>query len=40
MLACKYMDRSNSAAVQAAKRSAGVAPEMNLGIPLQTGNES
>ena len=35
----KYVDRNGSATMQAAKRLAGVAPEVNLRIPLHTGEE-
>ena len=34
------MDENGSAAMLAAKRSAGVAPEVNLRIPLCTGKEA
>ena len=34
MLVSKYMDCNDSAAMLAAKRSAGVAPEVNLRISL------
>ena len=39
MLVCKHVDQYGSAAILAAKRSAGVAPEVNLRIPLHTGDE-
>ena len=32
MLACEYVGENGSAAMLAAKRSAGVAPEMNLNV--------
>ena len=32
MLACEYVDENGPAAMLAAKRSAGVVPEMNLNV--------
>ena len=40
MLVSKYVDRNGSAAILTIKRSAGVAPEVNLRILLHTGNEA
>ena len=40
MLVRKYADRNGSAAVLAAKRSAGIAPEANLRNPLRAGDET
>ena len=40
MLVCKDVDRNGSAVMLAAKRSAGVAPEVNLRIPLYVGNKA
>ena len=37
---CKYVDRKGLAAMLGAKRSAGVAPEVNLRNPLHRGNEA
>ena len=37
---CKYGDRNGSAAMLAAKRPAGVAPELNLRNPLHAGDEA
>ena len=39
MLVCKYVDHNGSAAILAVKRSASTAPEVNLKIPLNVGNE-
>ena len=39
MLVCKYVDENGSAAMLAAKRSAGVTPEVNLRILLHTDDE-
>ena len=36
----KYVDKNGSAAMLAAKRSAGVASEANLRIPLHTGDKA
>ena len=40
MLLCKYMDRNGLAVVLLTKRSASVASEVNLKIPLGTGNKA
>ena len=45
MLICKYVDENGSAAMLAAKRLAGVAPEVNLGehtshMSLQSANKA
>ena len=40
MLVCKYVDETGLATMLAAKRSAGVAPEVNLRIPLNAGGEA
>ena len=40
MLVCNYVDENGSAAMLAAKRSAGVKPEVNLRILLCTGDEA
>ena len=40
MFICKYVDENGSAAMLAARRSAGVTPKVNLRIPLHTGNEA
>ena len=40
MLVCKYMDENGSAAMLAAKGSAGVAPEVNPRIILHTGDKA
>ena len=37
---CKYMDQKGSAAMLAAKRFAGVPPEVNLRNPLHAGNKA
>ena len=37
---CKYVDRKGLAVVLAAKRSAGVAPEVKLKNPLHTGDKA
>ena len=36
---CKYVDQHGSADMLAIKRSAGVAPEVNLRNPLHTGEK-
>ena len=36
----KYVDQNGSAAILAAKRSAGVTPEVNLRILLHTGDKA
>ena len=36
----KYVDKNGSAAMLAAKRSAGIAPEVNLRILLCTGDKA
>ena len=36
----KYVGQNSSAAMVVAKRSAGVAPQVNLASPLHTGNET
>ena len=40
MLVRKYVDQSDSAAMLATKKSAGVASEVNLRIPLHTGDKA
>ena len=40
MFACKYVDQNSSAAMLAAKRSAGVTPEVNLRILLHAGDKA
>ena len=40
MLVCKYIDWNDLAATLAVKRSAGVAPEVNLRILLHAGDEA
>ena len=40
MLVCKYVDENSLAAMLAANRSAGVAPEVNLRILLCAGNKA
>ena len=40
VLVCRYMDQNGSASMLATKRSAGVTPEVNLGILLGTGNKT
>ena len=37
---CKYVDQNDSAAMMAAKKSAGVTPDMNLRNTLHTGNKA
>ena len=39
MLVHKYVDKNGSAAMLAAKRSAGLAPEVNLRSPLHAGDD-
>ena len=36
---CKYVNQNSSAPILTTKRSAGIAPEVNLSNPLQAGNE-
>ena len=40
MLVCKYMDENGLVAMLATKRSAGVAPEVNLRISLCAGDKA
>ena len=40
MLVRKYMDENGLATMLTTKRSAGVTPEVNLRIPLHTGNKA
>ena len=40
MLVRKYVDRNGLAAILAAKRLAGVTPQVDLGIPLHAGNKA
>ena len=40
MLVSKYVDQNSSATMLATKRSAGIAPEVNLGNPLHAGDKA
>ena len=40
MLVRKYVDRNGLAAMLAAKRLAGITPQVNLGIPLHADNKA